>query len=145
MEDFTPASNEKAPWRCGTCEWQWNATIRDRTRSDCPRGCPACAGKVATETNNLALACEESGGRLAHLPGEWNHPTKRMEDFTPASHEEAPWRCGTCEWKWNARIANRTRSDSPTGCPQCWNLARKIGLSHSFHKRRNCAGVEEGD
>jgi hypothetical protein len=74
---------------------------------------------VATETNNLALACEVSGGRLARLPVEWNHPTKRMEDFTPASHEKAPWRCGTCEWEWDAAIYHRTRSDRPSGCPAC--------------------------
>jgi hypothetical protein len=145
MEDFTPASNRKVPWRCGTCEWEWDAMIHDRTRSDRPRGCPACAGMVATETHNLALACEESGGRLAHLPGEWNHPTKRMEDFTPASGEKVPWRCGTCEWQWNAVICHRTSSDRPTGCPQCYRSARALGLSHSFYKRRNYAGVDEGD
>jgi len=119
MEDFTPGSKEKVPWRCGTCEWEWDARIDSRTGSDRPRGCPACAGKVATETHNLALACEESEGQLAHLPGEWNHPTKRMEDFTPASDEKVPWRCGTCEWEWGARIADRTKSDRPSGCPVC--------------------------
>jgi hypothetical protein len=119
MEDCTPASGEKVRWRCRTCEWEWDATINSRTGSDRPRGCPACAGKVATETHNLALACEESEGQLAHLPGEWNHPTKRMEDFTPASDEKVPWRCGTCEWEWGARIADRTKSDRPSGCPVC--------------------------
>jgi DNA-directed RNA polymerase subunit RPC12/RpoP len=119
MEDCTPASREKMPWRCGACEWEWDATIHARTRSDRPSGCPACAGQVATETHNLALTCEESGGRLVHLPGEWNHPTKRMEDCTPASREKVPWRCGACEWEWDARIYNRTKSDRPTGCPAC--------------------------
>jgi NAD-dependent SIR2 family protein deacetylase len=145
MEDFTPGSKEKVPWRCGTCEWEWDARINDRTGSDRPTGCPACAGMVPTETNNLALTCEVSGGRLARLPVEWNHPTKRMEDFTPASGEKVPWRCGTCEWQWNATIYDRTRSDLPTGCPQCYRSARAIGLSHSFYKRRNYAGVDEGD
>jgi RNase P subunit RPR2 len=119
MDDCTPASNEKVPWRCGTCEWEWNAAIRARTRSDRPSGCPACAGRVATETHNLALACEESGGRLAHLPGEWHHPTKRMDDCTPASDEKVPWRCGKCEWEWNAAIRARTRSNRLSGCPAC--------------------------
>jgi DNA-directed RNA polymerase subunit RPC12/RpoP len=119
MEDFTPASNEKVRWRCGTCEWEWDARINKRTLSVDPRGCPACAGKVATETHNLALACKESGGRLAHLAGEWNHPTKRMENFTPASGEKVRWRCGTCAEEWNAMINSRTRSDRPSGCPAC--------------------------
>ena len=74
---------------------------------------------VATETHNLKLACEESGGRLDHLPGEWNHRTKRMEDFTPASTAIVPWKCGACGGVWKARINNRTNSEHPTGCPEC--------------------------
>ena len=119
MEDCTPASHEKVRWRCRTCEWKWDAAICNRTLSVDPKGCPACAGKVTTETHNLALACKESGGRLAHLAGEWNHPTKRMEDFTPASRKRMPWRCGTCELEWDATINNRTWSDRPRGCPAC--------------------------
>jgi hypothetical protein len=72
---------------------------------------------VATATHNLKLTCEESGGRLKHLLGEWNHPTMRMEDFCPASNVKVPWKCG---WKWDARIRNRTASENPTGCPECY-------------------------
>jgi NAD-dependent SIR2 family protein deacetylase len=42
-----------------------------------------------------------------------------MEDFCPGSDEIAPWKCGKCGEKWDARIANRTRTDHPTGCPEC--------------------------
>ena len=45
--DFTPASEAKVPWKCGECGSRWDARISDRTRSDNPRGCPACAGRVA--------------------------------------------------------------------------------------------------
>jgi len=126
MEDCTPGSREKVLWRCGTCGWRWDATINSRTGSDCPTGCPACAGRVATEINDLALACAQSERRLAHLPGEWNHPTKRMETFTPASCEKLPWRCGTCEWIWNARVHDRTKSNRPSGCPQCYRLRMRL-------------------
>jgi len=91
--------------------------VSDRTRSDGPTGCRACLGLVATETHKLRLACNQNGGRLAHLPGEWSHPTKRMADCTPGSHEKMPWKCQACAEEWNAPIANRTRSDRPTGCP----------------------------
>jgi hypothetical protein len=100
---------------------------------------------VATETHNLALACEESEGRLARLPGEWHHPTKRMEDFTPASTEKVPWKCGQCEWEWNAKVQDRTKSKRASNCPECYRSAHESGLMHSFYKRRTCAGVEEGD
>ena len=117
--EVTRASHHRARWRCRECGWEWNARVGSRTKSDRPTGCPACAGKVATETHNLALACEESGGRLAHLPGEWNHPTKRMEDCTPASPEKVPWKCGTCAGEWNAAISSRTARDYSRGCPAC--------------------------
>jgi hypothetical protein len=121
MEDFTPRSEAK--WKCGNgkCEREWNATIQNRTGSDRPSGCPECAtcGVHATATHNLKLTCEESGGRLAHLPGEWNHPTKPMEDFCPGSNEKAPWKCGKCGREWNARPNDRTKSENPTGCPGC--------------------------
>ena len=38
----TKASNYKAKWKCGTCSCEWRATVKDRTRSDRPTGCPAC-------------------------------------------------------------------------------------------------------
>jgi len=129
--EVTRASHHRASWKCRECGWEWNAKVQKRTRSDCPTGCPACAGRVPTETHNLALACEESEGRLAHLPGEWHHPTKRMEDFTPASMKKVPWRCGTCESKWDATIYDRTRSirptGRPTGCPACNPPGRPVG------------------
>jgi hypothetical protein len=88
-------SSHRARWMCRECEWSWSASVKDGTKRPRPRGCTACAGSVAKETHNLALAREESGGRLAPLPVEWHHPTKRMEDCTPGSTEKVPWRCGS--------------------------------------------------
>jgi hypothetical protein len=76
---------------------------------------------VATATHNLKLTCEESEGQLEHLLGQWNHPTMRMEDFTPASNEIVPWKCGKCGEKWDAVIYSRTDSKHPNGCPGCSN------------------------
>ena len=119
--EVTKASEHKALWSCRDCGHEWRATVKDRTRSDRPTGCPACttSGVQATATHNLKLTCEESEGRLAHLLGQWNHPTMRMEDFTPGSAEKVPWKCEKCGWKWDAVIYSRTKSDCPTGCPGC--------------------------
>jgi hypothetical protein len=119
--EVTKGSGYKALWSCRDCEHEWRATVKDRTRSDRPTGCPACttSGVQATATHNLKLTCEESEGRLELLLGEWNHRTKRMEDFTPRSQAKVPWQCGECGEEWDARISNRTRSDRPTGCPKC--------------------------
>jgi hypothetical protein len=82
---------------------EWYAAIHSRTNSELPSGCPECntPGVQATETHNLKKFCDESGGRLDHLPGEWNHRSKRMEDFTPASGEIVPWKCGECGGEWD--------------------------------------------
>ena len=44
-EDFTPGSHEKVWWLCKR-KHEWEAVIADRTNG---RGCPYCAGKIATE------------------------------------------------------------------------------------------------
>ena len=138
--EVTRASSKRARWRCRTCGWKWVAPVYSRTRSTSPSGCPACAGHVATETHNLALTCEESRGRLAHLPGEWNHSTKRMEDFTPASNAKVPWRCRTCEGAWDTKISHRTDRDRPSGCPACSGhvaKAKKLKTKEAQNPRRS--------
>jgi len=40
----TKASNYKTKWKCGTCSCEWRATVKDRTRSVKPTGCPGCYG-----------------------------------------------------------------------------------------------------
>jgi rubrerythrin len=138
--EVTKASHHKALWNCRDCGHEWRARVDNRTKSGGkrnptsggkrnPTDCPACAGQVATETHNLKLTCETSGGLLAHLLGQWNHPTMRMEDFCPGSNEKVPWQCGKCGEEWEARISDRTRSHGPTGCPGCsnnWSKNRKL-------------------
>ena len=135
--EVTKASNHKAPWNCRDCGHEWRTQVGHRTNSKRPTDCPACAtpGVQATETHNLKLTCEESEGRLERLLGQWNHPTKLMEDFTPASNEIVPWKCGKCGEEWDARIQNRTRSDrasldmAPAGARGAATTGQRIGNS----------------
>ena len=60
-----------------------------------------------------------SGGRFDYLRAEWNHPTNKMHDYTPASHWIVPWKCGSCAHEWKAKINNRTDLNNPTGCRKC--------------------------
>ena len=117
--DVSYASHDKVAWTCRVCGWGWDAMICNRTKNKKPTGCPGCSGRVATETNNLRLTCEERGGELKHLLEEWNHPTMRMEEFTPGSGEKVPWKCGECGCEWKAIIKSRTNSERLTGCPKC--------------------------
>jgi hypothetical protein len=89
-EEVTRGSPYRARWKCRECGRTFHTTVKNRTsKSSGPTGCKGCLDMVATETHNLKLFCDDSRGRLAHLPGEWNHRSKRMEDFTPASREGA--------------------------------------------------------
>ena len=115
----TYGSGYKASWECRECGHPWEVTISSRTRRRWTTRCPACAGRVATETNNLRLQCKQSEGRLDHLLGEWAHETEAMEAFTPGSRAKVPWKCGKCGHPWEATISNRTKRRGCTGCPEC--------------------------
>jgi len=116
-KDFTPGSGVKVPWECRECGWGWEALISSRTYSSHPSGCPSCAGRVVTPTNNFAVWCGKNG--RADLLGEWAHPDKAPTDFTPATGVKVPWKCGECGWGWETRVSDRTRSSCPSGCPNC--------------------------
>jgi transposase-like protein len=120
-EEVTRGSTYRARWKCRECGRTFHSSVNNRTsKSSGPTGCKECLDMVATETHNLKKFCDDSGGLLAHLSGQWNHLTKRMEDFTPASNEIVRWKCGECGGGWKASIHSRTNSEHPTGCPECY-------------------------
>ena len=112
-------SERRIRWKCRECGWTWRTGLAHRTKDKKPTGCPGCAGKVPTWYNNLEVTCKESDGRLEHLIWEWAHPTKRMKDFMPATHEKVPWKCGGCGHEWDATTHDRTRATHSRGCPKC--------------------------
>ena len=147
-EDVTRASHAKVQWKCGKveCGWTWIARVADRTKSKGPTGCPACAGRVATPTHNLEAWCKANGRE--DLLEEWVDAGRRPKDFTPASKVKVPWKCGECGCGWDATIANRTKSNGPSGCPAC-NIggkktvsgAQPRGVVQSDRARGPAAGV----
>ena len=139
-EGFTPGSKEEVQWKCGECGWGWKARIGNRTSSK-PSGCPGCAGKVVTATNNLAVWCGTNGRE--YLLGEWAHPDKGPEDFTPHSAAKVPWGCGECRRGWEAAIYSRTRS-KPNGCPGCAGSTRG-GWDGVDHRRGSSPRIIAAD
>jgi hypothetical protein len=115
-KDFTPGSGAKVPWKCRACEHTWITSLNHRSSSN-RRWCPACAGRVVTATNNLAVWCGKNGRE--DLLGEWADRSRRPKDFTPGSDVKVPWQCRECGLGWDAVISNRTKSEHPTGCPTC--------------------------
>ena len=105
-------TNKKLWWRCSTCAHEWQTIGANRTRYS--NGCPACSGRVATPTKNLALAFPD-------LVTSWSskNPVK-PDQVTPYSNRKFWWTCETCSHEWEAIVGHRVRG---TDCPVC---ARKV-------------------
>jgi len=107
--DFTSGSGEYAWWLCNKGH-EWPETIANRNNK---RGCPYCAGKLASEDYNLLKdnpkLCEE---------WDYNKNEKNPEDYTPNSGEKVCWKCKDCGHEWPTTIDSRNGKHK-TGCPEC--------------------------
>lgn len=107
----TLSSGRKAWWICSKCGHRYESVIAPRTVKGV--GCPACSGRVATETTSLQVTHPE-------LAAEW-HPTKNdvltPASVRPGSSRSVWWRCTSCDHEWTAAISSRTKRG--TGCPAC--------------------------
>src|SRR5262249_55679307 len=73
-DKIPPGSGKRVWWRCPKGpDHEWRATVDNRTILQ--RGCPYCAGKLASITNSLASL-------FPAIAAQW-HPTKNGQ-LTPA-------------------------------------------------------------
>lgn len=106
-------TNEKLWWKCSvtTCGYEWEATGNNRVKG---KGCPACSGRVATPTNNLALVRPD-------LAKEYMTSKNALppDQITPLSNRVVWWKCSVrkCRFEW--RTTPSHRSVGNTGCPAC--------------------------
>ena len=108
-DSVTPGSNKKVWWKCSKCGHQWQNNPNHRVYRN--SGCPACSGRVATESENLSVA-------NPLLCKEWNY--KRNDNlpsaYRPASSQKVWWLCSVCGFEWKTSISERSNG---TGCPCC--------------------------
>lgn len=101
-------------WRCTVCKHEWKASIHNRAKEKKGTGCPACASKVVTKTNNLAVMYPD-------LANQW-HPEKNGDltpkNILPGSNFKVWWIC-TNGHSWKVAPGNRIKKDSITNCPKC--------------------------
>ena len=121
-------SHRRVGWRCSICDHRWEAQVGPRTERGV--GCPACAGSVATETDNLATARPD-------VAAQW-HPARngavRPHDMRPGSSTPVWWLCPVHpDHEWRATPAART-AVRPTGCPACsgYQLSATNNLAARF-------------
>jgi hypothetical protein len=133
-KDLTPGSNKKVWWLCNKGH-EWEATVNHRSSG---RGCPFCAGRRASQGNNLNTA----NPRLAK---EW-HPIKNSpltpKDVTSGSSKKVWWLCSNGH-EWQATINSR---HAGVGCAFCSGRsvakdnclqAIKPALAREWHPKKN--------
>lgn len=100
--------DRKIWWICAKCSHVWPTKVCHRKGGS---GCPACDGKIASRTNNLAVVYPE-------LAKEY-HPTLNplpADKVLPGGNREYWWRCPKCHHEWPNSVRNRNRWP---GCPKC--------------------------
>lgn len=117
-ENISPNSHIKIWWKCNTCNYNWQATLNDRSRG---RNCPKCAPKKRTQARNQTLLKEKTTKILSNYPqliSEWDNEKNCIDPskVLSGSHQKAWWKCLVCGNSWQATIGNRVRG---SGCPKC--------------------------
>ena len=106
-------SSFKAVWECNKCPAGqlhiWTAIVSSRCRGS---KCPYCSNRLACLHNSLATIAPD---QVQYWNRSKNEATP--EQVLAGSQLRAEWRCPTCKWEWQARIAARMRRRA--GCPKC--------------------------
>lgn len=109
---YSAGSNARIWWKCGTCDYEWEALIANRSRD---QGCPRCAGKVAAPEATLAAVCPE-------IAAQW-HPTLNGDlkptEVLPGADRPVYWLCDKGH-TWKVEI--HARALQQHGCPYCANI-----------------------
>ena len=121
-KDFTHGSHKKVWWLCPKGH-DYKSAIANRTRMK--SGCHYCAGKKASQENNLEALFPE-------IAKEW-HPTKNKElmpnQVTYGSCKKVWWLCPKGH-SYDSPIKSRTHKNHPTGCPYC--SGNKVGEDNNL-------------
>jgi rubrerythrin len=110
--EISASKNMRVNWKCPDCGYEWEANIHSRYYDR--TGCPACAGKVVTESNNaLALYPELE----KFYDKELN--TIPLDSIFPRSETKIYWKCPDCGYQWEQAVINRIRDGKVRGCAIC--------------------------
>ena len=112
-------SNLRAEWKCPTCQWEWQAPVKNRVRSKA--GCPKCSRALRVTQPQLTFA-EAQPAELS----DWDDKRNDAEGFYPdeitlGSGKLVHWICSCCPrgqpHRWTASANSRMGAGS--GCAVC--------------------------
>ena len=118
-EQIVAGSSFRAEWKCSNCNWEWQASIHQRTHRQ--SGCPKCsqANKV-TQSHPTFLKAQPA------CLADWDYERNDADDIHPestslGSRKQVHWVCSCCPrgqpHRWTAKIS--TRISQGHGCPVC--------------------------
>jgi hypothetical protein len=137
--DLSAGSGRRVWWTCARgSDHRWRAKPNNRTRGS---GCPFCANKRVSVTNNLATLFPE-------IASEWHankNGTLKPSETVASSTRVAWWQCRhDARHAWRVSVRDRTRD--LTSCPFCSNdrvcesnslLATQRWVAKEWHPKRN--------
>jgi hypothetical protein len=126
-------SDKKVWWKCSHqdgCGHEWCASIKSRACSK--NGCPACAGRVATERNNLTVTHPQLA--LEYLPAPMND--RPADQVIAGTGEKIWWRCSETGCGHEYQATGDSRVTGGTNCPACSGrvatTANNITVTHPY-------------
>ncbi len=118
--DVSYKSHLLAHWCCAVCSHRWQSRVGSRS-GGYEVGCPACSGRVVTDSNRLSLLKPE-------LVADWDNEKNlgTPADFAVFSNTIVHWKCRECDCCWSSTVNNRSHGN---GCPGCAAKRRFCGTS----------------
>jgi len=106
-------SSKRIWWKCENGH-EWCSRPSEES------GCPYCAGRKPTPTENLSVL-------IPHVALEWSEKNKLDPScFRPQSNKKAWWKCSKCGNEWESVISSRVRG---RGCPVCSKLLSGVSFA----------------
>lgn len=112
--------NTKVAWKCKKCNYEWVASLGERTRKDKPSGCPQCKINNASIAKHLkAIGRGTIEKTNPEFLDEWDYDLNVIlpSQITYGSSKRVWWKCKCCGHKWQSSPNNRIRKKSK--CPKC--------------------------
>ena len=117
-DQVSAGSNTPVLWECAAGH-RWQAPPNRRTGQETGNGCRVCYRReVEPGVTDLATTHPDLAAQWVSGP-EGTDPST----VSAGSKTKVRWRCASGH-EWDAALCDRTRADSPTGCPVC--AGRKI-------------------
>jgi len=117
--EMVAGSSKKVYWICLKCGHEWQMQVQYRTKNE--TGCPICDKEKVSEKRRKVIVQKRGGIKNRRLREEWNYEKNNPftpDDFTEGSNMLVWWRCSSCGYEWESKIANRRNGRN---CPYCSN------------------------